>query len=125
MSVTGNLKCQTPYDIFLLLKSSDFINHDLSQLYVHNLLKYPLLLYSLLIFISSLCISVIHSHFRSLDKYVLVLRKWYDLNVSMEFRCFVKNRRLVGTFFSASPPPLPPSLSYLFLPNIINYLLQV
>jgi len=64
MSVTGNLKCQTPHDIFLLLKSSDFIVHDLSLL--------------------------------PLDKYVLVLRKWYDLNLSMEFRCFVKNHKLVA-----------------------------
>jgi len=64
MSATGTLKCQNPYDIFLLLKSSDFINHDLSQL--------------------------------PPDQFVLVLRKWYNLNVSMEFRCFVKNGALIG-----------------------------
>lgn len=29
-------------------------------------------------------------------QYNLVLRKWYDLQPSMEFRCFVKNQEIVG-----------------------------
>ena len=34
MSTTSNLRCQTPHDIFLLLKSSDLITYDLSHAYV-------------------------------------------------------------------------------------------
>lgn len=29
-------------------------------------------------------------------QYDLVLRKWYDLQPSMEFRCFVKNQEIIG-----------------------------
>jgi len=31
ISTTGTLKCETVSEIFLLLKSSDYITHDLSQ----------------------------------------------------------------------------------------------
>lgn len=29
-------------------------------------------------------------------QYNLVLRKWYDLQPSMEFRCFVKDQEIIG-----------------------------
>jgi len=70
MSVSGNIQCQNSNDIILLLKSSDFINHDLSQFELDgNNNECP---------------------------YVLVLRKWYTLQPSMEFRCFVRSNTLCG-----------------------------
>ncbi|KAI8366069.1 D123-domain-containing protein [Radiomyces spectabilis] len=72
---TQSLMCTTPFDVYLLLKSSDFINHDL------------------------------HHAFDDCDDkdntadstpFHLVLRKWYDLQPSMEFRCFIKANELIG-----------------------------
>lgn len=34
MSASGTLKCTTPADVFLFLKSSDFVAHDLEMAYV-------------------------------------------------------------------------------------------
>jgi len=62
----GTLKCQTAGDVFLLLKSSDFVSSDLELLS-----KQPLPIQ-------------------------LVLRKWANLHESQEFRCFVKDKRLVA-----------------------------
>ena len=31
MSFNGTIRCTSPYDVFLLLKSSDFVTHDLTQ----------------------------------------------------------------------------------------------
>ncbi|CAO3702550.1 unnamed protein product [Rhizopus stolonifer] len=33
IATTQTLKCTSPFDVFLLLKSSDFINHDLNHVY--------------------------------------------------------------------------------------------
>lgn len=63
----GTLKCQTPGDVYLLLKSSDFVMHDL----LHAIDK---------------------EH--TTIQYELVLRKWCNLHPSMEFRCFVSDRQL-------------------------------
>jgi hypothetical protein len=57
-----------------LLKSSDFINHDLNHAYEN-------------------CIDEEEATSTQFD---LVLRKWYDLQPSMEFRCFVKNQEIIG-----------------------------
>ncbi|KAJ3221597.1 hypothetical protein HK099_003357 [Clydaea vesicula] len=62
ISASGNLSCVDANDIFLLLKSSDFIVNDLS--------------------------------YKDEVQMKLCLRKWYDLQPSMEFRCFVKNNQL-------------------------------
>lgn len=57
----------------MLLKSSDFINHDLNHVYEN-------------------CADESEKKVQ----YDLVLRKWYDLQPSMEFRCFVKNQEIIG-----------------------------
>ncbi|KAN0003799.1 hypothetical protein ACTFIZ_009957 [Dictyostelium cf. discoideum] len=73
MNVYNSLKCTNTTDIYLLLKSSDFINHDLMQFSINQDDKDD-----------------------SLTSYVLVLRKWQNLQPSMEFRCFVKDNQLLG-----------------------------
>ncbi|KAI7863908.1 D123-domain-containing protein [Spinellus fusiger] len=71
ISATQSLQCTSPFDVFLLLKSSDFIDHDLFHAFDGCTVPSTL-------------------------KYDLILRKWYDLQPSMEFRCFVKNNRIIG-----------------------------
>ncbi|KAI9007937.1 D123-domain-containing protein [Phycomyces nitens] len=73
ITATQSLQCTSPFDVFLLLKSSDFINHDINHAY-DNCSDAP----------------------KSRKTYYLALRKWYDLQPSMEFRCFVKDNRLIG-----------------------------
>jgi D123 len=77
ISMTKNsMECATPNDIYLLLKSSDFVTHDLEHAFDD-------------------C-----AEDEALKKedinYVLVLRKWFKVNPSCEFRCFVKQRRVIG-----------------------------
>eukprot|EP01133_Synstelium_polycarpum_P000061 gene61-82_t len=74
MNIHGTMKCSTATDVLLLLKSSDFINHDLSQF----------------------AITSIGEADESMTPYTLVLRKWHNLFHSMEFRCFVKDDQLIG-----------------------------
>ncbi len=70
------MECSTPSDIYLLLKSSSFATHDL---------EYP--------FADTLPSSILTP---ATIPYVLVLRKWFKVNPSCEFRCFVRQRTLIG-----------------------------
>ncbi|KAI9102671.1 D123-domain-containing protein [Phlyctochytrium arcticum] len=81
---TGStLKCTTVQDIFLLLKSSDFIVHDLDHAYDGCSQTETLT-------------SPTRGAPARATSFDLVLRKWYDLAPSMEFRCFVKDNHLIG-----------------------------
>jgi hypothetical protein len=71
----GSTCCTSLGDIYLLLKSSDFITHDLTQPFKH-------------------C-SDIQGESNKVQ-YTLVLRKWLDVNPGTEFRCFVKDNTVVG-----------------------------
>ena len=70
------MECATPNDIYLLLKSSDFITHDLEHAF-DDCAPDPTLS-------------------KENIQYVLALRKWFKVNPSCEFRCFVRDRRIVG-----------------------------
>lgn len=71
IATTNDMECRSANDIYLLLKSSDFITHDLE----HALEG---------------CIDTAEI------PYHLVLRKSFVLNPSLEFRCFVRDRRLIA-----------------------------
>ncbi|KAG1788856.1 D123-domain-containing protein [Suillus plorans] len=71
------LKCTSPSDVYILLKSSDFISHDLSIDAV---------------FEGCQCDSLNPPSYQL----ELVLRKWYPIDRSREFRCFVREGRLIG-----------------------------
>ncbi|KAI8927090.1 D123-domain-containing protein [Entophlyctis helioformis] len=81
ITFANTLKCTTPADIFLLLKASDFVAHDLSHAYEG-------------------CVDMANvpaGHDRHQPATVdLVLREWYDLAPSMLFRCFVRHGVLVA-----------------------------
>ncbi|XP_054044573.1 cell division cycle protein 123 homolog isoform X3 [Rissa tridactyla] len=74
IAMNSSLKCKALSDIFLLFKSSDFITRDLTQPFIH-------------------CAD--DSPDPSLN-YELVLRKWCELIPGAEFRCFVKENKLIG-----------------------------
>ncbi|KZT60095.1 cytoplasmic protein [Calocera cornea HHB12733] len=72
------LKCTSPADVYLLLKSSDFVNHDLDP-------------------------SIVFEGCEEDDEQSdfsyeleLSLRKWYAIDKGREFRCFVRDNMLLG-----------------------------
>ncbi|KAI0689062.1 D123-domain-containing protein [Cytidiella melzeri] len=71
------LKCTAPSDVYSLLKSSDFILHDLDEDHVFE---------------------GCDSGAKSRPEYTLelVLRKWYPVDRSRELRCFVRREILLG-----------------------------
>lgn len=75
IAFNNSLRCCTPGDVFLLLKSSSFVTHDLTAPFQD-------------------CDD--SSEADSHVDYCLILRKWMDINPSYEFRCFVRNKELVG-----------------------------
>ncbi|GFU00151.1 cell division cycle protein 123 homolog [Nephila pilipes] len=75
--------CETVSDIYLLLKSSNFITHDLTQSYI------------LCEDFNELELNNSESTNQKEDFY-LVLRRWTEIEPSGEFRCFVQNRALIG-----------------------------
>ncbi|KAM8974818.1 translation initiation factor eIF2 assembly protein [Pelodytes ibericus] len=74
IAMNSSLKCKTLSDIFLLFKSSDFVTHDFTQPFIHCTDDSP----------------------DPIVKYELVLRKWCELIPGAEFRCFVKENKLIG-----------------------------
>lgn len=72
------LKCVNPNEVYLLLKSSDFITHDLDFPYEG-------------------CEDVVEGSSAS-PTYHLVLKKWFEMPRSHEFRCFVRQRQLIGKY---------------------------
>ncbi|PWW74673.1 cell division cycle protein [Tuber magnatum] len=76
MSATHTLECRTPGDIYLLLKSSDFITHDLEHPFDDT--------------------DPSDTTPASSVQYHLVLRKYFNMNPALEFRTFVAGRRVVG-----------------------------
>eukprot|EP00931_Biecheleriopsis_adriatica_P068232 TRINITY_DN42221_c0_g1_i1.p1 TRINITY_DN42221_c0_g1~~TRINITY_DN42221_c0_g1_i1.p1 ORF type:complete len:344 (-),score=73.03 TRINITY_DN42221_c0_g1_i1:59-1090(-) len=71
--VHGSLKCDSPTEVFTLLKASDFIAHDLCHGFDH-----------------CKC-----SRTRP-DEFTLVLRRWHSLHESNEFRAFVRDSQLIA-----------------------------
>lgn len=77
INATNSMECRSPNDIYLLLKSSDFISHDLEHAFDD-------------------CVDSPASSITQADiPYHLVLRKHFQMNPSVEFRCFVRRRRLL------------------------------
>ncbi|GJJ68501.1 hypothetical protein EMPS_00847 [Entomortierella parvispora] len=85
IATTNTLKCHNPADIFLLLKSSDFIAHDLSHAYEDCSDAAPEG--------SPADETGVQKRPKTVQ---LILRKWFDLAPSMEFRCFVRDNELIG-----------------------------
>ncbi|KAG7088486.1 hypothetical protein E1B28_012474 [Marasmius oreades] len=78
LPASAPLKCTSPADVYMLLKSSDFINHDLDpELVFEGCEESP-------------------SWERETYELELVLRKWYYMERNREMRCFVRNNQLIA-----------------------------
>ncbi|KAK0273781.1 hypothetical protein LTS00_015713, partial [Friedmanniomyces endolithicus] len=75
----NSMECRTPNDIYLLLKSSDFVTHDLERAFDDTVITPG---------------AGAEQEGEEIP-YCLVLRKAFQLNPSLELRCFVRNRRLL------------------------------
>jgi len=76
IALNNSLQCVVPADIHLLLKSSDFVLHDLTQPFKDCEDK--------------------SDETPTINDFHLVLRKWVDIHPGSEFRCFVKNKNLIA-----------------------------
>jgi hypothetical protein len=72
----GSLKCRSPADVYLLLKSSDRIAFDVEHIF-DNCEKH-------------------RKQSKHVIDFKLVIRKWVDINPAMEFRLFVYKNQLRG-----------------------------
>jgi hypothetical protein len=77
MAATNDMFCKSPNEIYLLLKSSDFITHDLEQAFDG-------------------CTPAAEGEAVPEIPFHLILRKAFNLNPALEFRCFVRERRLLA-----------------------------
>ena len=91
ISATNTMECRTPNDIYLLLKSSDFITHDLEHAFDDCEDDEPTTP-------SKSQAETPDKDKNRIDKipYHLILRKSLTLNPSVEFRCFVRDRTLIA-----------------------------
>ncbi|KAG8907289.1 hypothetical protein FRC01_007737, partial [Tulasnella sp. 417] len=78
LNPSSPLKCTSPSDVYLYLKSSDFIGHDLDPEMVFDG-----------------CVDE-EGPEGSPYELELVLKKWYPIDRSRELRCFVRDNVLVG-----------------------------
>jgi hypothetical protein len=76
ITTSRNMRCYSTSDLFLLLKSSDYLNHDMYHAFDDT----------------------IDYNEKAPPKFgvELILRKWVDINPSLEFRCFVRDRQLIA-----------------------------
>lgn len=86
----SSLECTTISQVYLLLKSSDFVAHDLTQPFkdcddvetADDAEPYD----------ENKCCAATSA----VSPYSLVLRRWTEINPAHEFRCFVKRKRVVA-----------------------------
>ena len=111
------LKCQSPADVYLLLKSSDFIAHDLDHAFDECTDQTSEVFEDgLAAEISKLIVEDEEGGTSGSESgssstwepqaprrrikrdydFELVLKKWYDMPKSQEWRCFVRDQKLVG-----------------------------
>lgn len=87
----GSLRCRTPGEVFLFLKSSELLSGDIETAYVRW---------------CSLTDISFYARTEHGSPVVLVLRKWTQIDEGAEFRCFVKDNRLRGADSAVSQTSL-------------------
>lgn len=91
----NTIKCTTPNDVYLLLKSSNFITHDLEHAFDDCTLPASATAAAVASSSSATATTTTPTS-ASAFKPVLVLRSYFNPHTAMEFRCFVKHRNLVA-----------------------------
>lgn len=92
----GSLKCRSPSDIYMLLKSSDRVTFDLEKMFLLCPAVESTETLSLPDIMSTPTNNIGTVYTLPTAEYTLVLRKWANLNPAMEFRVFVKDRAIIG-----------------------------
>ena len=77
MNAGQTLQCTNADEVYLLLKASDFVLHDVENAYDN-------------------CVDRVADGVEA-PKLSLVLKKWFEMPTSHEFRCFVRQKELLGT----------------------------
>ena len=77
ISFNGTLECTTASDVYLLLKSSDRVSHDINNPFRK-------------------CEDGEDNTLMESSGFLLVLRKWQEIISSTEFRCFVKKGHIIA-----------------------------
>ncbi|CAK7231448.1 hypothetical protein SBRCBS47491_007933 [Sporothrix bragantina] len=90
MEQKNTMRCRTPDDIYFMLKSSNFVSHDLEHAFDGT--TAPASEKTASTSSSSLSKTPSALGFNP----VLVLRAYFDIHTALEFRCFVKQRNLVA-----------------------------
>lgn len=85
MAEKNTMQCHTPDDVYLLLKSSNFVTHDLEHAFDGCLPATAATSVTPAAAATALGFSP-----------VLVLRSYFNMHTALEFRCFVKHRNLVA-----------------------------
>lgn len=91
IAATNSMECMMPNDVYLLLKSSDFITHDLDHAFDDCEGDEALVTATAGRRIEELVPCTVED-----IPYHLVLRKHVQMNPSLEFRCFVRRRQLIA-----------------------------
>lgn len=73
VSVNRSMRCTTPDEVFLLLKSSDRVSYDCEE-----------------------AVAECKDSNEPFQEHVIALRRWFNLKPSREFRCFVINKTLTA-----------------------------
>lgn len=81
---TNDMQCRTANDVYLLLKSSNFMNHDLDHAFDDCVVE-----------ANQEQDNGPTTSSQPPIPYHLVLRKYFNVNTSLEFRCFVRHRQLI------------------------------
>ncbi|KAH0604329.1 uncharacterized protein H6S33_006706 [Morchella sextelata] len=116
MTATNTLECRTPGEVYLLLKSSDFVTHDLEHAfrdcaddpYSDDADEEPTTTTAAAAAADPSTTTTATVTTTNADSppppkltqetipYHLVLRKWFAINPSLEFRVFVSSRRILA-----------------------------
>ncbi len=86
LPASSPLKCMSPADVYLLLKSSAFVQHDLDPELVFDG-----------------CDPAHDPQAPTPYELELVLRKWYPVDRARELRCFVRQEALIGASVRCHP----------------------
>ena len=95
----SDLQCTTPADVYLLLKASDFVMKDIEQARELEHLQNGTASEAAAISAedsSSSAAEPSSEHGAPRPRLSLVLKKWFDMPPSHEFRCFVRAGRLIA-----------------------------
>ncbi|KAL9106804.1 MAG: hypothetical protein Q9227_008226 [Pyrenula ochraceoflavens] len=97
ISATNDMECRSPDDVYMLLKSSDFITHDLEHAFDDCVDESDQVVTDQVV--TDQVVTDHHDHSMDLCQsftYHLILRKAFNLNPALEFRCFVRDRVLIA-----------------------------